>query len=86
MIRAVALCALLGAGCVSTDLTTADGTTLHRLAFATSIGAIHASSSKAADGSLGITIDEQAVDQTTALANALQTMAGALSAAVKPAP
>ena len=84
MIR-VALLSLVLSGCVSTNLTTADGTVLARTAVLTSIGAIHASSAKGADGSVAITIDEQAVDQTTALANALQTMASAL-AKVAPAP
>ena len=70
-------------GCISTDLTSPDGTTVHRVAFATTIGSIHATSTKQPDGTYAIVVDEQAVDQTTAFANAMQAMAAALNAAMQ---
>jgi hypothetical protein len=81
-ITALTLAALCS-GCVSTNLTLPDGTTMARTAFATSIGSLHSTGTKAQDGSYNVVIDEQAVDQTTAFASAMQAMAVALDAALK---
>ena len=79
----IAVAILSCCGCVSTDLSMPDGTTMHRVSFATSIGSLHGTAQKAQDGSYTVAIDEQAVDQTTAFANAMQAMAVALDAALK---
>ena len=52
-------------GCVSTNLTLPDGTTMTRTAFATSIGSLHSTGTKAQDGSYNVVWSTACSSMTT---------------------